>query len=262
MDRRKFLASSSFAFSIVAGQQLRGSCFRARKTGSGFNFDRVVTPNMHRRTIAGLVITLATAVAGVVSAPQLPGRLATHWSASGVVDGSTPKLAVLVGFPLLTLGFVVLFEGLPRLDPLGENVEEFRRAYDAMAVGIVAFLAYTYGIVLAWNLGYEFAVTQALAPAIAAVFVGVGFLLERAERNWVVGIRTPWTLSSDAVWRHTHDRVAPLFKLAGVLALAGLVVPKYFLAVVVAPAVAIAVYATVYSYVEYRRIGNGEPANG
>jgi uncharacterized membrane protein len=217
---------------------------------------------MHRQTIAGLGLVLATAAASVVFAPRLPGQLATHWTASGVVDGSTPKLAVLAGFPLLTLAFVVLFEVIPRLDPLGENSDDFRRAYDAMAVGIVAFLAYTYGIVLAWNLGSEFAVTQAVAPAIAAVFVGVGYLLERAERNWFVGIRTPWTLSSDAVWRHTHDRVAPLFKLAGLLALAGLVVPEYFLSVVVGPAVAIAVYATVYSYLEYRRIGDGEPATG
>ena len=100
-----------------------------------------------------------------------------------------------------------------------------------------------------------------MAPAIAVLFVAVGFLLERAERNWFVGIRTPWTLSSDAVWRHTHDRAATLFKLSGVVALGGLLFPSYFVYFVAGPAAAIAAVAMVYSYVDYRRIGNGDPAD-
>jgi uncharacterized membrane protein len=77
-----------------------------------------------------------------------------------------------------------------------------------------------------------------------------------------VGIRTPWTLSSDDVWRHTHDRTAPLFKIAGVIALAGLVFPEYFVYFIAGPAVAISVFATVYSYVDYRQIETSHPENG
>jgi uncharacterized membrane protein len=73
-----------------------------------------------------------------------------------------------------------------------------------------------------------------------------------------VGIRTPWTLSSEAVWRHTHDRAATLFKIAGAIALGGLVFPAYFIYFVAVPAAAIALFTTVYSYLDYRRVTNGE----
>jgi uncharacterized membrane protein len=216
---------------------------------------------MHRRSTAGLAVLSLTVLAGVLAEPSLPERLVTHWDASGTADDSMSKLIVLVGGPALTAGVVALFEVVPRIDPLGENIREFQTIYDAVAVVTTAFVAYTYGLTLAWNLGYEFEITQALSPAVAVLFVVVGFLLDRAQRNWFVGIRTPWTLSSDDVWRHTHDRAAPLFKIAGVVALAGVAVPEYFVYLVAGPAVAITVFATVYSYLDYRRLENGGPAN-
>lgn len=216
---------------------------------------------MHRRRTVGAGLVLLTVIASIAAAPSLPDQLATHWDASGTADDSLPKLAVLVGGPLLTAGIVALFEAIPYFDPLGENIEKFHDVYDMMAVVTAGFIAYTYALVLAWNLGSEFEITQALSPAIAVLFFVVGILLERAERNWFVGIRTPWTLSSDAVWRHTHDRAAPLFKAAGIVALAGAVRPEYFVYFVAGPAVAITVFATVYSYVDYRRVENGGPAS-
>lgn len=207
-------------------------------------------------------MVLLAAVASVLAAPSLPEQLVTNWDASGVANDTMPRNAVLVGGPALALGVVVLFEAIPRIDPLGENIAKFSGIYDGLAVLTTGFVAYVHGLVLAWNLGYEFEIVQAISPAIAVLFVAIGFLLERAERNWFVGIRTPWTLSSDEVWRHTHDRTAPLFKAAGVVALGGLVVPDYFLYLVVGPAVAITVFATVYSYLDYRRVGNGDPASG
>ena len=217
---------------------------------------------MQRRTLGGLTVVVVAAVASALAAPSLPEQLVTNWDASGTANGTMPRTAALVGGPALALGIVVLFEAIPRIDPLGENIEKFSGIYDGIAVLTAAFVAYVHGLVLAWNLGYEFEIIQAISPAIAALFVAIGFLLERAERNWFIGIRTPWTLSSEKVWRHTHDRAAPLFKLAGVVALAGLAFPDYFLYLVVGPAVAISVFATVYSYVDYRRVGNGDPASG
>lgn len=214
-----------------------------------------------RRTVAGLAIVLVAALASALAAPELPEQVTTHWNAAGEGDDTMGKTAVLVGGPALVFGIVALFEVVPRIDPLGGNIREFQGAYDAIAVLTAGFLAYVYGLVLAWNVGYEFPMLQGLAPAFAVLYVAVGYLVERAERNWFVGIRTPWTLSSEAVWRRTHDRAAPLFKLAGVAALGALVLPEYAIHFVVGPAVAVAIFATVYSYVDYRRVGDGDVAD-
>ena len=92
-----------------------------------------------------------------------------------------------------------------------------------------------------------------LAPAIAVVYVAAGFVFERAERNWFVGVRTPWTLSDDAVWDATHARAGRLLKPAGLLALGAVALPEYGVYFLAGPVAAVALYATVFSYVEYNR---------
>ena len=107
---------------------------------------------------------------------------------------------------------------------------------------------------LAYNLGFEFGMLQATAPAIAGLYLLLALLLRRAEQNWFVGIRTPWTLSDERVWDRTHERTAPLFAVAALCALAAAVVPEYALVLLVGPVTAIALASTVYSFVLYRRL--------
>jgi uncharacterized membrane protein len=207
--------------------------------------------------IVGFAIAVAMAVLSVAAAPSLPEQMTTNWNAAGSPDDTMSKQLVLLGGPALVAGVVVLFEAIPRLDPLAENFSSFQRAYDVTAVLIAGFLAYVYGYVIAWNLGYQVAIERALAPAFVVLYVGIGFLLERAERNWFVGIRTPWTLSSETVWRRTHDLGATLFKLCSVVALGGLLAPSYFVYFVAGPVAVVAVVTTVYSFVLYRRVDSG-----
>ncbi len=204
-----------------------------------------------------LVALLLVAVAFGASAyfySQLPDRMATHWNASGNADGTMAKPWGAFLMPALTAGLLALLAVLPNIDPLRENVATFRDHYDLFVVLFVAFMLYVHALVILWNLGYRFDVTTVLAPAIGALFYFIGTLMNRVERNWFVGVRTPWTLSDDEVWDRTHTRAGPLFKLAGLVAALGVAVPEYAVYLMVVPAVAIAIYLTIYSYVQYRRI--------
>lgn len=210
--------------------------------------------NLRRSYLVGIALVALSAVVSIVAYPEMPAEMATHWNASGEVDGQMSKLVALALFPGLSALLFVAFAALPRIDPLGENVAQFREQYDTFVVLLLAFLAYLHLLVVAANAGYDFQMVQVLAPAIGVLYYYVGVLSEHAERNWFVGIRTPWTISSDEVWKHTHQRVAPLFKLAAVVAVLAALVPTYAELLLAAPVAAIALYATVYSYVEYRRV--------
>ena len=211
--------------------------------------------SLRRSYVIGLGLVALSAVVSLLAAPEMPAEMATHWNAAGEIDGRMAKPYALALFPALSAALLGVFAALPRIDPLGENVANFRREYDTFVVLLLAFLTYVHLLVLGANAGYEFEMTQALAPAVGALFYSVGVLAEHAERNWFVGIRTPWTLSSEEVWERTHEQVAPLFKVAGVVAALAALVPAYAELLVVAPVAAVALYATVYSYVEYRRVG-------
>ncbi|MCK7526814.1 MAG: SdpI family protein [Ignavibacteriales bacterium] len=47
--------------------------------------------------------------------------------------------------------------------------------------------------------------SQAMLPAMGLLFIVIGSMLRKAKRNFFIGIRTPWTLSSDYVWDKTHQ---------------------------------------------------------
>jgi uncharacterized membrane protein len=156
--------------------------------------------------------------------------------------------------PAGTLGLVGLLAVLPRIDPLGENIESFRTQYDWFAVVFAAYLSAVHLGVIAYNLGYEFEFTLLMIAGLAALFYYVGIVLDHAERNWFVGIRTPWTLSSDEVWDRTHDFGATLFKLTGIVSALGLLLGDLAMFVLIGAATLTSVTTVVYSYYCYRQL--------
>jgi uncharacterized membrane protein len=177
----------------------------------------------------------------------MPTEMAIHWNASGDVDGTTSRTLALALIPGISAITLVFFLALPHVDPR-DSYDSFRFAYDALAVTTLGVLAYVHAVVVVVNAGFEVDVLQALAPAIGAIYVVAGYVTERAEQNWFVGVRTPWTLEDEAVWRRTNDAVATVLKAGGVVAATGLLVPAYALVLVAAPAVVAAVASVAYSY--------------
>jgi uncharacterized membrane protein len=165
---------------------------------------------------------------------------------------ATPLALVL--FPAIGVVSLGAFLVLPRIDPLGENVEAFRAQYDGFVVLFVGLLQYVHLLLVYWNLGNRFSIGAALAPAIGAIVYYAGVVFENAERNWFVGIRTPWTMTDERVWQRTHDRGATLFKIAGLVAVFGFVAGEYAIWFMIGPVVLAALYLVVYSYREYRRL--------
>ncbi len=206
-----------------------------------------------RLTLAGGFVVLA-GVASVLAAPELPDPLVTHWNAAGEPDGTMAKGPALALVPALSAVLVALLALVPRIDPLGENVESFRPAYDWFIVLFAAFMFVVHAGIIAFNLGYRFDFTLLVLGAIAVLFYGVGELLTRAEPNWFVGIRTPWTLSSEAVWERTHELGGRLFKLTAVVSLIGFFFGEHAVYFLVVPALLTAGVTVGYSYYCYQQL--------
>jgi uncharacterized membrane protein len=93
-----------------------------------------------------------------------------------------------------------------------------------------------------------------MLPFIGVLFIFIGVLMRKAKRNFFIGIRTPWTLSSDRVWDETHRIGAILFMASGALAILG----GFFGGMIAfwlmfVPLIGSSVFLIVYSYVLYRR---------
>jgi uncharacterized membrane protein len=143
---------------------------------------------------------IAATLAGLLLWNRLPDSMASHWNVNDQVDGYMSRFWGVFLLPLITLGMLALFLVIPAIDPLKANIAQFRDAFNLFIVLMVAFMAYVYGLTLAWNLGYTgFKMSGAMLPALGLLFIFIGFMLRQAKRNFFIGIRTPWTLSSDRV---------------------------------------------------------------
>jgi len=208
---------------------------------------------MRRSNLIIILIILISFAVGVYFYPRMPERVASHWNAQGEVDGYMSKGWGLFFMPLMSLGLFLLFLLIPKIDPLKENIKKFRKYFDGFIVLMMLFLFYIYLLTLFWNIGSRFNMSQLMIPAMGILFYYCGILVENTKRNWFIGIRTPWTLSSETVWDKTHKIGGRLFKAAGVIAFLGIFFPKQAILLVIIPVFLVTAYTLIYSYFEYQK---------
>jgi len=201
-----------------------------------------------------LLIIATALVASAVVYPSLPERIPTHWNFAGEVDGWSPRAWGAWMMPVMMVFVWALTRFLPAIDPRRKNYEKFSGAFEGIILSVMVFMLVLHGITLAAALGYPLAMELVVPVGVGILFIVIGNLLPRARSNWFVGIRTPWTLSSDRVWEKTHRVGGKLFVLGGILiALSAFVGASWSRW---APMVVIGICslgAVIYSYLEWRK---------
>lgn len=205
-------------------------------------------------TIISIILIAIAVIAGLALWNQLPEQMASHWNANDQADGTMPKFWGVFMMPLVTLGMMVLFLVVPNIDPLKANIAQFRESFNLFIVLIIAFMLYVHGLTLAWSLGFtDFRMSAAMLPFMGVLFIAIGLMLRKAKRNFFIGIRTPWTLSSDSVWEKTHQLGSILFMISGAFAIIGGFfggMMAFWLMFV--PLIGSSLFLVIYSYFLYR----------
>jgi uncharacterized membrane protein len=203
-----------------------------------------------------VISMLLVAISFIVAAyfyPLMPDVMASHWNAAGDVNGYMSKFWGLFLIPVISAVLLFVFLAIPNLDPLKKNIESFIEYYYGFVLVIIFFMLYIYGLTLFWNLGHMFDMGTAITPALGVLFYFTGVLVSKAKRNYFIGIRTPWTLSSDKVWDKTHKFGGKLFKIAGIVCILGVFFGDAAIWFVMLSIMAAAIISVAYSYIEYRK---------
>jgi len=206
-----------------------------------------------RKRIPLLIIAVAVIVSAVVY-PRLPESFPTHWDMSGQPNGWSGRLLGAWMLPILMVVIWAFLRVLPAIDPRGSNYAKFGGAFEAIIVSIMLFLLGLHIIILRGALGYPMAIQRVVPVGVGVFLAVIGNLLPRARPNWFVGIRTPWTLSSDRVWEKTHRFGGHVFVVGGLLiVLAALLTAQWAQIVLVIVTVVCTATVLIYSYVEWKR---------
>lgn len=197
-----------------------------------------------------IVITMATAF---YFYEFLPEQVITHWDISGQPNGWSSKEFASFFFPALLLVMYLLFQWFPRLDPRKGNYKKFTNAYRFFIFAIILFMALIYFITNLVNLGVDLDVGKSVMSLVGLLLIIIGSILDKVKSNWFIGIRTPWTLSSETVWKQTHIFAKKVFTVGGLVLLVSQFLPENLQWPAFIIVILFLITPAIYSYFLYKK---------
>ena len=191
---------------------------------------------------------------------RLPDRVAVHWNMSGEPNRFASRLEGAFLLPAVMVALYLILQWYPSRDPRAANIAKFRRAYDTIVAATIAFLGVVHALALGQSLGWRVDITTVVLVCAGAMFVLFGNLMPLARSNFIFGIRTPWTLSSEYVWARAHRVGGYAMVAAGLLTM----VSAFFarpggVVVALASMMLAGMIPVVYSYLLWSRDRSGPP---
>ncbi len=210
------------------------------------------------------IILLLPFVYAAITWNKLPEWVPTHFNVNGEADDYSKKAFALLLMPVMNVVIYFILFFVPRIDPRKKNYAFFGSSYQNIRllihlffVGIFIFITQTTSGGKPLQMGGFFSI-------MFLFFALLGNYMRTVRSNFFVGIRTPWTLSNDVVWRKTHELGGKIWFYSGII----LAVVVFFLSQTAATVVMFSgiflmvMIPVIYSYLEYRKINRDSEMQG
>jgi len=202
-----------------------------------------------------IIILIALSIVGtLVIYPILPDEIPLHWNAKGEVDrvGAKINLSITALLPAIIYLMMVF---IPKLDPKRGSYKKHEKAYSITIFSTVLFLIAIHWISIIIAMGYDINIIFVIKIGIGILLIVLGNYMTQIRQSYFFGIKTPWTLANETVWKKTHRVGGFGFVLSGLLFLAtsfikgsvGMILPLSVLMIMI-------VFTVVYSYLVFKKI--------
>jgi uncharacterized membrane protein len=204
----------------------------------------MIKKNLRLLIITSVVILLPI-LAGVLLWDRLPEQIPFHWNTAGEVDDWTTKPFAVFGMPLILLGGQWLAMLMTLADPKKQNHSEkiLQLIFWIIPVMTLVLSALTYSAAL----GTDLRVEEIVWMLVGLLFVAIGNYLPKCKQNYTIGIKIPWTLSSEENWNRTHRLAGWVWVVCGVVVMIAAFLG--FLWLIIGAALVMSLVPCIYSYV-------------
>lgn len=186
--------------------------------------------------------------------PKLPDIIPTSWGFDGTVNGYSGK-GTSIFLALLPALMLLLLDVIPKIDPRSHNYAKHQKAYQFFMAGISLLLIVTTWVSNFSILGYRVNVSMVIQLFMGILFLIIGNFMPQIHSNYTFGIKTPWAIENEYVWKKTHQAGGIVFCIMGLLFLvSAFFTSEIFLTVIMICLVASSLGLYLYSYLVYRQI--------
>jgi len=183
---------------------------------------------------------------------DLPNKIPTHWNIKGEIDnwGSKNSAFILSSLPIFTYLMMVI---IPKIDPKNKLLQMGSK-YTQLKFILVAFMSVLAITILHYTKtqnteGFKIELLMGL------LFMALGNYFQTVKPNYFIGIKTPWTLENETVWKKTHQMGGKLWVAGGILIIIfNLLLPVIYSGYAMATIISVLIIAPIaYSYFEFKK---------
>jgi uncharacterized membrane protein len=185
----------------------------------------------------------------------LPEKVPTHWNYKGEIDHWGDKISLIGLLFMLPVLIYVLLLAAPKIDPK-KRIALMGGKFYQLKFFLVLFMSLLASFIIFITKNQSFSSPNLIYIIIGILFLVLGNYFKVIQPNYFVGIRTPWTLENNEVWKLTHVFAGKLWVIGGlVIVLGGLIFENYPFSIVFISLVAVlAIVPMVYSYIKFKEI--------
>lgn len=179
-----------------------------------------------KKHILPITLIIISIIMWAIAYPNLPDKVPMHWNAAGEVDGyGTPLTALLTNVGMLIFMYLLLI-AIPKLDPKKDNFPKFEKTYNLITFTLMVFFFGLNIITLLSSFDIDVPMNIVMMISIGILFIVLGNYLQTVQPNYFVGVRTPWTLDNEYVWRKTHRLSSRVFAIGGLIMILSVFLPS------------------------------------
>lgn len=193
---------------------------------------------------------------------NLPEQVPTHWNFQGEIDAYGHKSYLWIIILAINIPIYLLLLFLPKMGGKEKNMELMGNKYHRLRLILQLFLSALVTVIIAETAGHtSLSITFMLGVCFALFMILFGNYMGNIRQNHFVGIRTPWTLQNEEVWKKTHELGGKLWMAGGAMGLALLLIlpNNWALMTIVILMILPMIYTLFYSYSLFRKLENVKP---
>jgi uncharacterized membrane protein len=184
---------------------------------------------------------------------QLPEKVPMHWNINGEIDRYGEKVELIIIPILLPLLVYIIFLVVPKIDPknrlnkMGNKLQTIKFLLTTLMSILALLIIYTAKNESFTNPNY-------MVLIIGVLYIVLGNYFKTLKANYFIGIRTPWTLEKETVWKKTHELGGKLWFIGGIIVvIASLILRKEtnFTVFLIITGI-ITIIPIVYSYLTFK----------